>query len=63
MFVSDFKTFPSGKFSALSMLYVQSQDLTGKTPEELLDMYDDAYQKIENHAVEKHKAEKLSKFK
>ena len=36
------EAFPKSDIEALAMLYVRSQDLTGKTPEELLAMYDDA---------------------
>ena len=38
--------FPKSKFEALAMLYVQSQDLKGKTPTELLEMYNAAYAEI-----------------
>lgn len=48
------KTFPSDKESALAFLYVKSQDLTGKSPEEILDMYDDAYEKISTHEKNKY---------
>lgn len=48
------KTFPASKFEALALLYVQKQDLSGITPEQLLDMYEDAYQKIKDRNREKH---------
>ncbi|MDH4419947.1 hypothetical protein QEZ44_00540 [Bacillus cereus] len=35
----DLKTFPSTKTQALTMLYLQNQDLAGKTPSELVDLY------------------------
>lgn len=38
--------FPTNKCEALAMLYTQNQDLTGKTPEEILDIYDNAYEQI-----------------
>lgn len=38
--------FPTGKREALALLYVQSQDLSGKTPEDLAEMYTSAYKKI-----------------
>lgn len=41
-----FRTFPETETEALAMLYVQRQDLSDVTPEELWDMYHDAYQKI-----------------
>lgn len=48
-----FRSFPETESEALALLYVQSQDLTGITPEGLLDMYQDAYQKIKAHRREK----------
>lgn len=39
-------TFPSGKIEALALLYVQNQDVSAKTPEELADIYQDAYTRI-----------------
>ena len=41
-----FSTFPSNHTEALAYLYVQSQDLTGKTPAEIHNMYFDAYYEI-----------------
>lgn len=38
--------FPSSKQEALAMAYVQAQDLSGKSPEEVLEIYDSAYEKI-----------------
>ena len=43
------RAFPSSTVQALAFLYVQSQDLTGKTPEEISDMYNDAYERIQKH--------------
>lgn len=40
------RTFPGNDREALAMLYVQSQDLTDITPEELVRMYDYAYETI-----------------
>lgn len=48
-----FHTFPETETEALALLYVQSQDLSEVTPEGLLDMYQDAYQKIKAHRKEK----------
>ena len=53
-----FQTFPDGKVEALAMLYLQNQDLSGLTPEELLDKYDDAYEKIKAHYREKRNAKR-----
>jgi hypothetical protein len=39
-------SFPGGPLEALTMLYLQNQDLTGKTPEELLGMYWETYEKL-----------------
>lgn len=49
------QTFPQDECEALAMLYVQSQDLSNLTPEELLDKYQDAYKKIKEHRKEQHK--------
>lgn len=43
-------TFPSDKFDALAMLYVQRQDLSGLTPEELLNLYEDARKKMRDQS-------------
>ena len=43
------ETFPSNKFEALAMLYMQHQNLSGLTPEQLLDKYQDAYTRIRDH--------------
>ena len=41
--MSDFNTFPSAPVEAIAYLYVQTQDLTGKTPVQIYEMYLDAY--------------------
>ena len=46
----EFSTFPKNKLEALALAYVQAQDLSGKTPEEVLDMYRDAYDKMLKHS-------------
>lgn len=38
--------FPGCKQEALAMAYVQAQDLSSKTPEEVAAMYDDAHSRI-----------------
>ena len=44
--MSDFNTFPSTPVEAIAYLYVQTQDLTGKTPVQIYEMYLDAYYQI-----------------
>lgn len=39
-------TFPSTRASALTMLYLEKQDLSGLTPEALVDMYKDTSKRI-----------------
>lgn len=39
-------SFPSDRRDALAILYMQNQDLSEKTPEELVNMYNDAWEKI-----------------
>ena len=38
--------FPSNKIQALAMVYLQNQDLSGKSPEQLTAIYLDAYEKV-----------------
>lgn len=44
-------TFPSNKSEALAMLYLQNQDLTGKTPTEIKQMYSDVLHEFINAKV------------
>lgn len=46
---TSFEAFPANKFEALAMLYLQQQNLSGLTPEQLLDKYQDVYSKIRDH--------------
>lgn len=41
------KTFPSGKASALTMLYLDNLDLSKMEPEQLADLYSEIYDKID----------------
>lgn len=43
-------TDPINEFKSLALLYVQSRDLTGLTPEEILDMYSNALDRIIEHS-------------
>ena len=36
-------TFPNNKIESLTMLYLQSQELSGLSPEELYDKYEETY--------------------
>ncbi len=47
------RTFPRNELEALAMLYIQNQDLSDLSPEELLDKYQDAYAKICAHQKKK----------
>lgn len=40
------KTFPGSYIEALTMLYLERQDLTDKTPEDLAEMYWTTYDKV-----------------
>lgn len=42
--------FPSSEYQALAMLYMQNQDLSGKTPEELLRLFKDTEKRIYQYA-------------
>jgi hypothetical protein len=39
-------TFPSSKFEALTMLYLQNQDLSSFSPEDLVIKYKETYERI-----------------
>ena len=41
-----FNIFPSSAEEAVAMLYVQNQDLTGKTPSEIYTMFQEAYYEV-----------------
>lgn len=44
--------FPSTPYQALAMLYVQNQDTSSLTPEELYKLYMETYAKITKYAAE-----------
>lgn len=44
--------FPSNSYEALAMLYMENQDLSGKTPEELLKLFYETEKKIYDYAYE-----------
>lgn len=48
--------FPSNSTEALAMLYMQSQDLQGKSPEEICEMYWDVFFRIHNCSAQYRKA-------
>lgn len=42
----ELKTFPKNKFEALTLIYLENQDLSNKTPEEIVTLYLDTEFKI-----------------
>lgn len=46
-------TFPASELQALALLYVQNQDLSGLSPEEVYDKYRDAYERIGKYRRDK----------
>ena len=54
-------TFPSNKYQALAFLWLERQDLSGKSPAELLAMYDEAYNEM-NEAVKAQRDKNKSGF-
>lgn len=56
-------TFPSSKVSALAMLYLQNQDLSKVTPEEIADLYNETYFKIKTRFRESKKESTVSFLK
>jgi len=53
-------TFPSSRVSALAMLYLQNQDLSNVTPEEIVDKYNEAYARINARFRESSKNNSIS---
>lgn len=49
-------TFPNSKVEALSMLYLENQDLKDLTPEQLVDKYLVVHQKIDKRFRENRKS-------
>ena len=54
-------TFPSSEFEALALLYIQNQDLSGLTPEEVYDKYHEAYNKIRDRYKTKRQEARLNR--
>ena len=52
-------TFPSNRTDALTMLCLQNQDLTGKTPEDLVSLFQDTH-KIISDSFTSHKTKNIS---
>lgn len=61
MSTSSFNSFPADKKDFLAIIYLQNQDLSGKSPEEIALLYDDAYTKIDAKLSELRKARKDKK--
>lgn len=47
--------------SKLAMIWLRGQDLNGKTPEQIADMYWDAYRRISDHLSESQNSGRISK--
>lgn len=58
----NFSTFPSNKIEALAMLYLQNQDLSNLSPEEVCDEYQNACDKIYKHYKEINKAKRSQRI-
>lgn len=56
-------TFPYDKKTALTMLYLKNQDLSGLSPEELVDEYEEVYEQIKTHLKERSKDKNLAFLK
>ena len=44
--------FPSSAYEAIAMLYVQNEDLSGKTPEELFKLFKETERSLYKYATE-----------
>lgn len=49
----DLSTFPTGKISALTMLYLEKSDIASLTPTQLAEKYDCVYEEISQHFKDK----------
>ena len=56
--VAPAKAFPSDCTDALTMLYLEQQDLTGKTPEELVELYWETRCRVKNASKDAHQKAK-----
>ena len=57
---ADLRTFPKDANEALALLYLQNQDLSGLTPEELYDQYKNAHDRIRQHRRNTDKPQRTS---
>lgn len=57
---TELRAFPQGATEALAMLYVQNQDLSGRSPEDICKIYWEAYYRIRRCNGEIRNAAKLS---
>lgn len=62
--MSDNKNFPSSKIEALTMLYLQNQDLSTLSPEEVMDKYQETYDRIRerNKEIKNERASKTTLY-
>ncbi|MBQ3842413.1 MAG: hypothetical protein II820_06960 [Ruminiclostridium sp.] len=44
--MNEIKFYPSNKAEALAYLYMEKQDLTDKSPEDVVDMYNEVYDRM-----------------
>lgn len=61
MAATTLNTFPNNRVSALTMLFLENQDLTGLTPEQLAANYDDVFEKINLYFRETRKQKATTK--
>lgn len=54
------KSFPANEVQALAFLYVQSQDLAGKSPSDIYNLYKNAYDEIRTEKSNQHNQQKVS---
>lgn len=56
----NFSSFPEDAIEAIAYLYVQQQDLSGKSPAEIYTLYQEAYYEIRKDHSKKQKAKWFS---
>lgn len=53
-------TFPKNADEALALFYLQNQDLSGRSPEELYDLYEETRKRIYQHHAHHGQPQKMS---
>lgn len=58
----ELKSFPKNRYEALAMLYLENQDLSNLTPEQLFDKYIEVYEAIKDHSNKNRKNDIIAQY-